>query len=259
MEKETKPKSKEVLIEELQELAKKQAAQAERLDAKPDAPKPKDAKKSDVAIPMDAMPESVEAEMRKFTRLSSRGQKEFKVGVTNSLAALTDKYGVSKKPGDVVNGLETAMIKAYCATFDLSPENLKELEAAMKYGNAKEGGSGFALSFGFRALTGWDSELIESLKGQKSLDFNSTEETVLERLSKHLYGSLMNDSVSKFTSTVNDDNFAEFKRVPLLMAKRLGLEDQFDEKSIVHSRDVVEAYRQFFGKYAARNRTGYLN
>ena len=67
------------------------------------------------------------------------------------------------------------------------------------------------------------------------------------------------DSITKFASIVTNDNWKEFRGVPLLMAKKLGLEDQIDTDRLAHRTDVVSVYGNLFGNYANRFRTKYLN
>lgn len=257
MAEETQPKSKEQLDTELQELSKKQVAQAERLDARPDAPK--NAKKSDVAMPADALPKEVEAELKAFSKITSKGNKAFDVMITNYLASNTDAYGISKDVSRIVNGLEKEMIQAYGTTFGMSPELLSELESSLVLGGAKEDGPGAALARDFRRITGFDYEFKEGLSEQKSLDYAQMKEQVTERVSKSLFGNLRADSITKFASKVTNDNWREFKGVPLFMAKKLGLEDQIDDSRLAHRNDVVSTYGNLFGNYANRFRTKYLN
>ena len=166
---ETPTKTKEQLDKELQDLAKKQAEQAQRLDSKPDAPK--DARKSDVAIPADALPKEVEAELKAFSKITSRGNKAFDVAITTYMANNTDVYGISKDVSKVVNGLEKEMIKAYGTTFGMSQELLSELESSLILGGGKEEGPGAALARDFRRVTGFDYEFKEGLSEQKTLDY----------------------------------------------------------------------------------------
>lgn len=239
------------------ELEKKIAAQAERMKDKPDALEL--SKKSDVIIPASELPPEVEAELRAFSRVSSKGSKTFDVMITNYLAGVTNEYGISKKPTEVVKGLETEMIKAYATTLNLPENMVKELEASMTLGGAKEDGAGAALARDFRRLTGFDHELKEGLLEQKSLDYQGVKEQVLEKASKSLFGNLRADSILRFASTVNDENWKEFRKVPLQMAKKLGLEDQIDDSKLAHRNDIVNIYSNLFGNYANRFRTKYLN
>lgn len=239
------------------ELAKQVADAEKRLDAKPDAPK--DAKKSDVAIPMDALPKEVEAELKAFSRITSRGNKAFDVMVTKYMASNTDAYGISKDSSKIVNGLEKEMIKAYGTAFGMSAELLSELESSLVLGGAKEGGPGAALARDFRRVTGFDYEFMEGLSEQKTIDYQQVKDQVLERASKSLFGNLRADSITRFASKVTNDNWTEFKGVPLLMAKKLGLEDQIDDSRLSHRNDIVSVYGNLFGNYAQRFRTKYLN
>ena len=254
---ETPTKTKEQLDKELQDLAKKQAEQAQRLDSKPDAPK--DARKSDVAIPADALPKEVEAELKAFSKITSRGNKAFDVAITTYMANNTDVYGISKDVSKVVNGLEKEMIKAYGTTFGMSKELLSELESSLILGGGKEEGPGAALARDFRKVTGFDYEFKEGLSEQKTLDYQQMKDQVVERASKSLFGNLRADSITKFASIVTNDNWKEFRGVPLLMAKKLGLEDQIDTDRLAHRTDVVSVYGNLFGNYANRFRTKYLN
>lgn len=263
MAEETQPKTFDIEVPKKAEtglppeLAKKVARAEKRLDAKPDAPA--DAKKSDVAIPMDALPQEVEAELKAFSKITSRGSKAFDLMVTKYLADNTDAYGISKDPSKIVNGLEKEMIKAYGTAFGMSAELLSELESSLILGGAKEGGPGAALARDFRRVTGFDYEFKEGLAEQKTIDYQQVKDQVLERASKSLFGNLRADSIAKFASTVTNDNWREFRGVPLLMAKKLGLEDQIDQDRLAHRNDIVSVYGNLFGNYAQRFRTKYLN
>ncbi len=240
------------------ELAKKVDDAHKRLDSKPDAPR-KDEKKSDVAIPMDALPKDVETELKAFIRSTSKGDKAFDVMVTNYLASQTDAYGISKDSGKLVNGLEKEMVKAYALTLGLSDELVKDLESTLKLGGGKENGPGAALARDFRNLTGFNYELKEGLLEQKTLSYQEVKDTVLKGAYKSLFGYLRADSLTRFTSAVTNENWKDFKSVPLTMAKKLGLEDQIDDSRIAHRTDVVNLYGQLFSDYANRFRTKYLN
>lgn len=224
-----------------------------------DANKRLDAKKSDVIIPASELPKEVEAELKAFSRITSRGSKAFDVMVTNYLANSTDIYGTSKEPSKIVIGLEKEMIKAYGTAFGMSPELLKELESSLVLGGAKEGGPGAALARDFRRVTGFDYEFKEGLAEQKTIDYQQVKDQVLERASKSLFGNLRADSIAKFASAVTNDNWKEFKGVPLLMAKKLGLEDQIDDSRLAHRNDIVSVYGNLFGNYAQRFKSKYQN
>ncbi len=238
------------------DLEKKIEAQAQRLEKKPDTP---EQHKGDKIIPASELPPEVEAEMKAFTRITSKGQKAFDVMITNYLAGQTDVYGISKKTSEVVNGLEKEMIKAYASVLNLPGNMVTDLESTLTLGGAKEDGPGAALARDFRRFTGFDYELKEGLLEQKTVDYQGIKEEVLKRSSKSMFGTLMGDSQLRFSSAVTNENLAKYKSVPLIMAKKLGLEDQIDESRLVHRNDVVGMYSQLFGNYANRFRTKYLN
>lgn len=239
------------------ELEKKVKDAEKRLDAKPDAPK-KEEKKSDVMIPMDSLPKEIEAEMKAFAQTVAISNKKFDTMITSYLDNSTNEYGISKDPSKVVKGLEKEMMKAFASVFKLPEKDIKDMESKLELGKG-DTSPGMAYLWAFRMATGFDSELKEKLLQQETIDYNYAKKIVLGNLSERMPKILESESLSRFKAEVTNDNWRAFKGIPLLMAKKLGLDDKIKEDKIAHRMDVIGIYGQLFEDYAKRNWERYLN
>lgn len=242
------------------ELEQKVKEAEKRLDSKPDAPK--DAKKSDVAMPADALPKEVEADIDSFVKAESRANFEFGTAISAYMKKSLDKYGVAKDKSALMSGLKSEMVGAYVSVFGLSQVDRSALEAALTFGKGAEEGSGAALALHFRAYTGFNYQLERLLLGQKKLEYQTLNGTIMDSLNKSVKNELLEERKNRFELALNhadDKDLEKFRQIPIAIMKKLGLEDQIEKDSFRSKSQIGEIYGKLLEDYAQKNRSKYLN